>query len=48
MVPTTVNHQFNHLSSEKIAQSMCCQVYINLIEARAIGEDGGSTEKIPL
>lgn len=48
MVPTAVNHQFNHLSSEKIAQSMCCQVYINLIQARAIGEEGGSIEKIPL
>lgn len=48
LVPTAVNHRFNHLSSEEIAQSMCCQVYINLIQARAIGEEGGSTEKIPL
>lgn len=48
MVPTAVNHQFNHLSSMKVAQSMCCQVYVNLIQARAIGEEGGSTEKIPL
>lgn len=44
MVPTAVNH----LSSVKVAQSMCCQVYVNLTQARAPGEEGGSTEKIPL